>query len=152
MKEDFTIGSTGNQSDGLFWGVDVSSEQLDLACHGMAPVESFENSAAGIERLVTAVSLRPAALIVVEATGGYEIPLIAALADAGLPVVQINPRQVRSFATAVGELAKTDTIDARLIARFAHDLRPPIRSLPTKEQRRFAALAARRRQLIARPS
>jgi hypothetical protein len=69
MKEDFTIGSTGNQSDGLFWGVDVSSEQLDLACHGMAPVESFGNSAAGIERLVTTVSLRPAALIVVAATG-----------------------------------------------------------------------------------
>jgi transposase len=86
---------------------------------------------------------------VVEATGGYEIPLVAALAEAGLPVVQINPRQLRSFATAVGELAKTDTIDARLIARFAHDIQPPRRSLPTKEQRRFGDLAARRRQLIA---
>lgn len=149
MKEDFTIGSTDIQSEGLLWGVDVASDKLDLACHGVAKVRSFENSAEGIEQLLVEVRRQPAALIVVEATGGYEIPLIAALAEAGLPVVRINPRQLRSFATAVGELAKTDTIDARMIARFAHDVRPGVRPLPTKEQRFFAALAARRRQLVA---
>jgi transposase len=103
----------------------------------------------GIEQLLAQMRRRPAALIVVEATGGYEVPLLAALAEAGLPVVRINPRQLRSFATAVGELAKTDTIDARMIARFAHDVRPDVRPLPTKEQRLFADLAARRRQLVA---
>lgn len=149
MKEDFTIGSTDIQSEGLFWGVDVASDKLDLACHGMAKVRSFENSAEGIEQLLVEVRRQPAALIVVEATGGYEIPLIAALAEAQLPVVRINPRQLRSFATAVGELAKTDTIDARMIARFAHDVRPCVRPLPTKEQRFFADLAARRRQLVS---
>jgi transposase len=149
MKEDFTIGSTDIQLEGFYWGVDVASDKLDLASHGVAEVQPFENTAEGIEQLVAQVRRRRCALIVVEATGGYEIPLLAALAEAGLPVVQINPRQLRSFANAVGELAKTDTIDARLIARFAHDVRPPVRSLPTKEQRRFGDLAARRRQLIA---
>ena len=149
MKEDFTIGSTDIQSEGLFWGVDVASDKLDLACHGAAKVRSFENSAEGIEQLLVEVRPRPAALIVVEATGGYEVPLLAALAEAGLPVVRINPRQLRCFATALGELAKTDTIDARMIARLAHDVRPEVRPLPTKDQRRFADLAARRRQLVA---
>jgi transposase len=149
MKEDFTIGSARHQSAGVFWGVDVAAGKLDLAGHGLDEVRSFENSAAGIEQLVAEVQLRPAELIVVEATGGYEVALLAALADAGLPVVRINPRQLRSFATAVGELAKTDSIDARMIARFAHDLRPPVRPLPTKEQAFFADLAARRRQLVA---
>jgi len=148
MKEHSTTGSTDSPSVGLYWGVDVASDKLDLGCHGTAEVMSYENSADGIERLLAEVRLQPAASIVLEATGGYEIPLAAALADAGLPVVRINPRQLRAFATAVGELAKTDAIDARLIARFAHDVRPTVRPLPTKEQRFFADLAARRRQLI----
>ena len=87
-------------------------------------------------------------MIVIEATGGYETPLVVHLAEAGLPVELINPRQLRAFATAVGELAKTDAIDARIIARFAHDVRPEVRPLPTQNQRFFADLAARRRQLI----
>jgi transposase len=149
MKEDFTIGSAGHQSAGLFWGVDVASGKLDLACYGAGKVQSFENSPQGIEKLVAEVRLRPATLIVVEATGGYETALLTALVEAGLPVVRINPRQLRSFATAVGELAKTDTIDARMIARFAHDVRPDVRPLPSKQQAFFADLAARRRQLVA---
>lgn len=149
MKQDFSIASTSHQSAGLFWGVDVASDKLDLACHGVAEVRSLENSADGIERLLAEVRSQPAALIVMEATGGYEAALLAALVEAGLPVVRINPRQLRSFATAVGELAKTDSIDARIIARFAHDLRPAVRPLPTKEQVFFADLAARRRQLVA---
>lgn len=140
---------TGSQANGLFWGVDVASEKLDLGCHGVANVLSFDNSATGIESLLSSVSAQPTALIVVEATGGYETPLVVQLAEAGLPVVLINPRQVRAFATAVGELAKTDAIDARIIARFAHDVRPELRPVPKENQRFFANLAARRRQLIA---
>jgi transposase len=136
-------------SNGVFWGVDVASAKLDLARHGEAQVVSFENSDDGIWQLVEHVRHEPMTLLVVEATGGYEVPLIAALEEAGLPVVRINPRQLRAFATAVGELAKTDTIDARLIARFAHDVRPVVRPLATQEQRFFASLAARRRQLVA---
>jgi transposase len=129
--------------------VDVASTKLDLACHSLAEVRSFENSPAGIEQLLAQVREQPLALIVAEATGGYETPLVIALAAAGLPVVLINPRQLRAFATAVGELAKTDAIDARMIARFAHDVRPAPRSLPGENQRFFADLAGRRRQLIA---
>ena len=151
MKDSNT---TDSQSNGLFWGVDVASEKLDLACHEEsrhdgAEVVSFENSADGIERLLVEVQQQPLALIVVEATGGYEVPAAGGAGEAGLPVVRINPRQLRAFGTAVGELAKTDTIDARLIARFAHDVRPAVRPLTTKEQRFFADLAARRRQLVA---
>lgn len=146
MKDSNTIGMPSN---GVFWGVDVASAKLDLARHGEAQVVSFENSDDGIWQLVEHVRHEPMTLLVVEATGGYEVPLIAALEEAGLPVVRINPRQLRAFATAVGELAKTDTIDARLIARFAHDVRPVVRPLATQEQRFFASLAARRRQLVA---
>ena len=138
--------STDAQSSGPCWGVDVASDKLDLACHGVEQVVTFENSAAAIERLVAEVE--DAALVVVEATGGYERLLVTALADAGLPVVVINPRQLRAFAIAVGELAKTDAIDARMIARFAHDVGPQVRPLAPQKQRFFADLAARRRQLI----
>lgn len=145
MKDSNTSGS---RSKDVFWGVDVASDKLDLGCHGTSEVLCFENSPAGIEQLVSNVRARATALIVVEATGGYETPLVTCLAEAGLPVVLINPRQLRAFATAVGELAKTDAIDARMIARMAHDIQPEVRSLPGKNQRFFADLAARRRQLI----
>jgi len=132
------------------WGVDVASEKLDLAYYGQHDIRSFENSAVGIARLVEHVrAAGAAALVVVEATGGYETDLVVTLAEAEIPVALVNPRQVRAFAISVGELAKTDAIDARIIARFAHDLRPVVRSLPTAEQRLFADLAARRRQLVA---
>jgi len=145
MKDSNTADA---QSNGLFWGVDVASDKLDLGCHDEAEVVSFENSADGIGQLVEHVQHEPLTLLVVEATGGYETLLVKELAKAGLAVVVINPRQLRAFATAVGELAKTDAIDARLIARFAHDVRPAVRPLPTEKQRFFADLAARRRQLI----
>jgi transposase len=133
----------------LFWDVDVASAKLDLASHVRHDVLMMENSPAGIEQLLHKVRLQPVALIVVEATGVYETPLLMQLAEAGLPVVLINPRQLRAFATAVGELAKTDALDARMIARFGHDVRPALRPLPTENQRLFAYLATRPRQLIA---
>lgn len=135
-------------SKALFWGVDVASQKLDLGRHDRAEVVSFENSPAGIDQLLAHLQQHPLALIVVEATGGYEVPLVAALAEAGLPVVRINPRQLRAFGTAVGQLAKTDALDAGLIARYGAQVRPAVRPLPTEKQRFFADLAARRRQLI----
>ena len=154
MNEDFSTELKATLGSSSWWGVDVASDKLDLACYEGACYEgtevlTFANSSRGIEQLVARISRQGAALIVIEATGGYELPLLTALAVAELPVVRINPRQLRAFAVAVGELAKTDMIDARLIARFAHDVRPAVRSLPTAEQRRFGDLAARRRQLIS---
>jgi transposase len=148
MEEHFTNTRVDSQSSGLFWGVDIAADTLDLGCFGRSNVRTFENSDAGIASLVSEVSAEPMALIVVEATGGYETPLLIQLVNAGLPVVLVNPRQLRAFATAIGELAKTDTIDARVIARFGHDVCPPIRPLPSQKQRLFADLAARRRQLL----
>jgi transposase len=138
--------TTVRESNGSFWGVDVASQKLDACCYGNPQVATVENAELGIEALIT--RMRGAALIVVEATGGYEAALVACLAAAGLPVVLANPRQLRAFAVAVGELAKTDALDARVIARFAHDVRPPVRPVAGENQRFFADLAARRRQLI----
>jgi len=131
-----------------WWGVDVASQKLDVGCCGVAEVETFENSSEGIQRLLELVAAAPTARVVVEATGGYETALVMRLHDAGLPVVVINPRQLRAFATAVGELAKTDRIDARMIARFGRDVRPELRPIPAEKQRLLADLAARRQQLL----
>lgn len=148
MTIDFTGSQVGRTSH-VYWGVDVASEKLDLAEYNAETIETFANDGGGIARLVQRISRRPAALIVVEATGGYQTDLVAALADGGLPVVVINPRQSRAFAAAIGELAKTDDIDARLLARYGHDVQPRPREIPPEKQRFLADLAARRRQLIA---
>src|SRR5215208_3532107 len=131
-----------------FVGIDVAKHRLDL--HLRPAGESFaidygeEEVVALVERLV---ALAPA-LIVLEATGGMEVRLAAALAAAGLPVAVVNPRQVRAFARAIGRLAKTDRLDAEAIARFAEAVRPPVRPLPDEASRRLGALVARRRQLL----
>lgn len=145
MKDSNMINS---QSNSLFWGVDVASNKLDVGCYGVSEVRTFDNTPAGVAELLEWVTAQPLALLVIEATGGYETNLVVQADNAGLPVVLANPRQLRSFATAIGELAKTDAIDARIIARFAHDVRPELRPFPTENQRFFADLAARRRQLI----
>jgi transposase len=131
-----------------WWGVDVASQKLDLGCCEIDDVETFENSPEGVAQLVRRVAAAPVALVVVEATGGYETALVVRLHEAGLPVVVINPRQLRAFATAVGQLAKTDQIDARMIARFGRDVRPEIRPIPAEKQRLLADLSARRQQLL----
>src|SRR5688572_12755206 len=131
-----------------FVGIDVAKRRLEL--HLRPAGERFTidydeaNVAALIERLV---ALAPA-LIVLEATGGLEVRLAAALAAAGLPVAIVNPRQVRAFARAMGQLAKTDRLDAAVIARFAEAVRPPVRPLPDEATRHLCALIARRRQLL----
>jgi transposase len=131
-----------------FVGIDVSKRRLDI--HSRPSGECFavdygeENVAALVERLA---ALAPA-LVVLEATGGLEVRLAAALAAAGLPVAVVNPRQVRAFARATGRLAETDRLDAAVIARFAEAVRPPVRPLPDEATRHLGALVARRRQLL----
>jgi len=132
----------------LFVGIDVSKDQVDVAVGSADPVRSFSNDESGRANLVKLLQTRNASLIVLEATGGFELPVAAALATAHLPVAIVNPRQVREFARATGELAKTDRIDARIIALFAERIRPEARSLPDEKTRLLDALLTRRRQLI----
>jgi transposase len=130
-----------------FIGIDVSQARLDLAVHpgNTWSVPHDESAIAILVEQLTA--LRPT-LIVLEATGGLEIPLTSALATAGLPVVVVNPRQVRDFARASGLLAKTDALDAQVLAQFAAVMRPQPRPLPDADARALAALLTRRRQLV----
>ena len=100
-------------------GIDVSKDQLDLAIEGTESVKRFENTAAGHARLIASLRCTSTHRVVLEATGGYERAIVAVLLAEGLPVVVANPRQVRDFARATGKLAKTDTIDALVLARFA---------------------------------
>jgi len=131
----------------LYVGIDVSKDRLDGACR---PGASFQavNDPQGIRSLVERLRGLPVALIVLEATGGLELPAVAALAAARLPVAVVNPRQVRDFAKAVGRLAKNDRIDATVLAWFAEAVKPPVRPLPAEETRALDALLARRGQLL----
>jgi transposase len=132
----------------MFIGIDVSKARLDVAIRPSAEKLSVSNNEAGIQALVTRLSEIKPALIVLEATGGLERSVSGALGSAQLPVVVVNPRQVRDFAKALGQLAKTDRIDAEVLARFAEAIRPPLRPLPDKVSLELRALIARRRQLI----
>lgn len=127
-------------------GIDVSKAELELALGKQT--WTFPNDVAGIEALVGRLREHSPELVVLEATGGHETAAVAALAEAGLPVVVANPRQVRDFGRATGQLAKTDRIDARVLALFAERVRPEVRPLPDEEAQELQALLARRRQLI----
>jgi transposase len=129
-------------------GIDVSKDRLDIACLPAHPTPTASNDAPGHAALVAWLKEVSPRLIVLEATGGYQRGLVAALVAAGLPVVVVNPRQVRDFARAMGVLAKTDTIDAMVLARFAQSVDPPIRPLPDAESTVLMDLLARRRQLV----
>jgi len=131
----------------IFVGIDVSLTRLDMAIRpGASSSHAHDESA--IATVVEQLRALSPTLIVLEATGGMEIPLTSALATAGLPVVVVNPRQVRDFAKASGRLAKTDALDAQVLAQFAEVLRPQPRPLPDAEARALAALLTRRRQLV----
>lgn len=137
------------QIEGIFFGIDVSKTALDLAQWGQKEVKRFENDAAGITTMVARLSAETAVtLIVVEASGGFEQTMVTELAAASLPIVVVNPTRVRNFARAKGQLAKTDQIDARMIAAFAQAIRPEVRPLGSSEQQLIKALVTRRRQLI----
>jgi transposase len=136
-----------------FFGLDISKDYLDLASPNQG-LGRFPNTPTGIKDLLdrlreaTAGEDLSTILIVLEATGGYQRAVAAALAAESVPVAVINPRQVRDFARATGQLAKTDDVDAQILALFAERLRPEARPLTTETQQAFAALVTRRRQIV----
>jgi transposase len=134
--------------DAVVLGIDVSKDRLDVAVRPTGESFVFKRTAAGIEDLVA--RLRPVSpkLIAIEATGGFEAVVAAGLAGAGLPVVVVNPAQVRAFALALGKRAKTDPIDAAVIAHFAEATKPELRQMPDEMTRLLADLVTRRRQIV----
>lgn len=139
---------TTSSSSALWVGIDVSKDFLDVHVRPSAQAFRVANDEDGFTDLVARLqSLRPAA-VVLEATGGYEIPVVAALANAGLAPAVVNPRQARRFAEGVGRLAKTDPIDAAVLAHFAEAVRPEPRPVPDADARFLGDLLARRRQLV----
>jgi len=131
-----------------FIGIDVSKKQLDVAVLPDAKHKVYPNNEQGIGQLASFLKSLSPSLIVLEATGGIEVPCVGILAAEGLPVVVVNPRQIRDFAKATGRLAKTDAIDAQTIARFGETVRPEIRDLKSPEMQELAALNTRRCQII----
>jgi transposase len=130
-------------------GIDISKERLDVACVPLTPGPSqFDNDPRGHAALIAWLKDIAPRLIVLESTGGYQRALIAGLGSAELPVVVVNPRQARDFARAVGILAKTDAIDAAVLARFGASINPTLRPLPSAQATALTDLLARRRQLI----
>jgi transposase len=129
-------------------GIDISAERLDVQVWPAEQRQSVVYDHAGVTQLVGFLQPLKPTRIVVEATGKLEIPLVAALAAAELPVVVINPRQIRDFARALGLLAKTDRIDAGVLARFAESVQPPPRVLPSEQQQALQELVNRQRQLV----
>jgi transposase len=129
-------------------GIDVSKARLDVAIEPSHQRWQVVNDEPGIQQLVEQLAQLHPERIVLEATGGYELSVLAALGCAALPAVAVNPRQVRDFAKAVGRLAKTDVLDAEVLAHFAAVVKPALRPLPDAATRELAGLLARRRQLI----
>lgn len=132
----------------VYVGVDVSKHQLDYALSDREETFTVPNTNEGIQELVEVLREVSPALVVMEATGGFEVPAAAALAAADVPVVVANPRQVRDFAKSTGQLAKTDRIDARILALFAERVRPAVRPLPDEDARALDAIMTRRRQIV----
>jgi transposase len=131
-----------------FVGIDVSRDHLDVAVRPSGDAWRVANDEAGIAELVAQARAVAPTAIVLEASGGLEAAVAAALAEVRLPVAVVNPRQARDFAKATGQLAKSDALDARMLAHFAEAIRPVVRPLPDAEQQRLAALMARRRQVV----
>ena len=136
------------EQDDIYVGIDVSKARVDLAVRPGGDTLEVSNDATGIQALVARMQqLNPTALVL-EASGGLELPLVAALAAASLPVVVVNPRQVRDFAKATGRLAKTDSLDAAVLAHFAEAVRPPLRPLRDADTQVLNSLVARRQQVM----
>jgi transposase len=132
----------------VYVGIDVSKATLDLDCYPRSHVAQFSNDAEGHARLVSEVLKFAPKLIVLEATGGLEVAAVAAMAMAQLPVVVVNPRQARDFAKALGVLAKTDRVDAHILARFGEAVKPELRPFKTADVAALEAILTRRRQLV----
>jgi transposase len=134
--------------DTIVVGIDVSKDRLDVHVHPAGESFAVARNAEGLEALIARLGPLKAQAVAVEATGGFETVVAASLGAAGLPVIVVNPAQVRAFARALGKRAKTDPIDAAVIARFVEATKPEIRALPDAETRLLADLIARRRQII----
>jgi transposase len=132
----------------LFVGIDVAKETLEVCVRPENIRKGFANDDQGRVDMAHFFAEMTPTLIILEASGGYEVPVVEVLALRGLNVAVVNPRQVRDFAKATGKLAKTDTIDAEIIARFAEVIRPEVRPLKDKDAQQLQAFIARRRQLV----
>ncbi len=132
----------------IFVGIDIAKADFVVACRPDGPAWTATNDPEGLAATVMRLRAMAPALIVLEATGGFETALVAAVAAAALPVVVANPRQVRDFAKATGQLAKTDRLDAQVLALFAERVRPAPRPLPDAVLQQLDALMTRRRQLL----
>ncbi|MFM0236472.1 IS110 family transposase, partial [Paraburkholderia sediminicola] len=135
-------------SSSVYIGIDVSGSTLDVAIHDTTEHFSVDNETAAIDQLVQRLIALGPTLIVMEATGKLELAVLRALCEAGLPAVAVNPRQVRDFAKATGKRAKTDRIDAFVIAHFAAVIKPVVRPLNDVQTEQLQALLLRRAQLI----
>ncbi len=131
----------------VFVGIDVSAQRLDVDTLPVSQSSSEPNNEAGIASLAVRLQALNPKIVLLEATGGYEISAAYALYEAGLPVVIINPKTVRHFAKALGRLAKTDKLDAQILALYAQTVQPQVRPLKDQEQLELANLMSRRRQL-----
>ena len=131
-----------------FVGIDVSKDHLDVHVRPTGDSFRVRYDDAGLVTLVEHLRPLAPAVLVLEATGGYEVTVVATLARAALPVAVVNPRQIRAFARATGQLAKTDTLDARILALFAEAVRPAARPVPNEQADALGELIARRRQLV----
>src|SRR5438876_3421283 len=132
----------------VFVGIDVAQATLEVAVRPTGEAWQVANDETAFSDLIERLREIKPVLIVLEATGGIHLPVVAALAAAKLPVVAVNPRQARDFAKATGKLAKTDRIDAQVLAHFAEAVRPEVRPLPDVATQELAVLVARRRQLM----
>jgi transposase len=134
--------------DKIYAGVDVSKDSLEVATSNRKEIKSFNNDERGINELTNYLKKEIPELTVMEATGGLEKRLAASLVEVSIKVVVVNPRQVRDFARAKGKLAKTDNIDAHILAEFACDIHPEVRPLTDKQTEEIKAMLVRRQQLI----
>jgi transposase len=130
-----------------FVGIDVSKDTLDVAALPSGECWTLDNHQKSLDELVLRLKELSPVAVILEATGGYENLAMAVLGAAGLPLIRINPRQVRDFARSTGQLAKTDRIDALILARFAQALKPELRPLPDETTQALASLVTRRQQL-----
>lgn len=132
----------------IFVGIDVAKEHLDIAVRPNGETWTIKNDEqSAMELAIKLKGLQPA-VVVMEATGGYEMCVASVMSTSGLPVAVVNPRQVRDFAKSTGKLAKTDTLDAQVLAHFAEAIRPEVRSLSDEQAQQLQALVVRRRQII----
>ena len=136
------------EQEATYVGIDVAKAQVDVAVRPTDDRWEVSHDEAGVRQLVSQLKTLEPVMVLLEASGGLELPLVAALATEELPVVVVNPRQVRDFARATGKLAKTDSLDAAVLAHFAEVIRPPVRPLRDAETQVLNSLVARRHQVM----